>query len=225
MKEEVSFKTRVKDIAIMQAKLYKNIFIDYEYLVCSRAFIKRKFYIINAKEENYMHLIGVNSELSAKDFFDKCYEGTLEEDDFNFIKHRQSEKAVKGSVRRKIKVLPDIMNMFSKQTNLLAEEDFKKNNIFCNLATSDGKCTMGFINTSKSYPKTLIAGNNLKTDKSETVELLLSKKTSEERFSSIIIGDRVSVLSNLDFLKDIVDDTLIEENVGQKEVAVEGDIK
>lgn len=186
MKEKVDFKTRVKDIAIMQAKSYKNIFVDYEYLVCSQAFSKRKFYIINAKEENYKHLIGVNSELSAIDFFNKCYNDTLEESDFDFKKYKQSEKAVQGSVRRKIQVLPNIMNMFSKNNLLLAEEDFKKNNIFCNLATSDGKCTIGFINTSKAYPKTLIKGNNLKNNNSKAVDLVLRKKVMKKNLIKLL---------------------------------------
>ena len=115
------------------------------------------------------------------------------------------------------------MSMFFENNLLLAEEDFKKNNIFCNLATSDGKCTIGFINTSKAYPKTLIKGNNLKDDTSRTVDLVLRKKSDEKKFNKIIIGDTAFISSNLDYLGSILDDGLIEVNEGEKEAAVATD--
>ena len=62
--------------------------------------------------------------MAAEAFFDKCYNKELEETDFDFIKPNQSEKNVKGSVRKKIKVLPDMVNLFTQK--LLAEDNFKK---------------------------------------------------------------------------------------------------
>lgn len=70
--------------------------------MCSDAFKHKEYYIIDGKEDNYQHLTGVNSLISAQEFFYKCYEGTLTVDDFNFVKRGQDEKAVKGSVTRKL---------------------------------------------------------------------------------------------------------------------------
>ncbi|MDK0710405.1 PBECR4 domain-containing protein [Clostridium perfringens] len=222
MEEVISFKTRVKNVAINEAKLYESVFVNYEYLICSKAFEKQKFYTINAKEENYMHLIGVNSSLSAIDFFNKCSDGILNEDDFNFIKRRQSEGSVKGSVRRKISVLHNIMEMFLGKIDIWAEENFEKNDVICNLATSDQKCTIGFANTSKAYPKTLQKGNELNENKMKKVDLILRKKNDEEKFNEIIIGNINNVMKYFDDIKDLIDDSLITSSKSeiQKEIAL-----
>lgn len=78
---------------------------------------------MSAHEDNYLHLTGVHTNLGASAFFQKCYDGTLEESDFDFNKDGQSESEVKGSVRRKINALGAIMGIFSGGT--IAEEDFR----------------------------------------------------------------------------------------------------
>lgn len=204
-----SFKTRVKNVAITEAKFYKEIFIDNEYLICSAAFQEQKFYTINAKKENYMHLIGVNSALTAETFFEKCLDKSLVEDDFNFIKRNQSEGSVKGSVRRKISVLHNLMEMFLNNDGIYAEENFKKNKVICNLATSDGTYTIGFANTSKAYPKTLQKGNELNQQKSKEVDLVIKKSNEDEKFNAIIINSNNSILKYYEHIKHITDSKLI----------------
>lgn len=81
----ISFKERVKNIAISEATFYKQNFIDYQYLICSDAFKIKNYYIIDAKPDNYQHLLGIHSLINAQEFFDKCYNGTLQETDFDFI--------------------------------------------------------------------------------------------------------------------------------------------
>ena len=88
---EISFKERVKKAAIDGAKLYKENFVDYEYLICSKAFENRKYFIAKADESNYLHLLGIHTELAPKDFFEKCLNGTLSEEEFDFFKKNQSE--------------------------------------------------------------------------------------------------------------------------------------
>lgn len=154
---EESFKERVRLEMIKAAQKYKEIYVDYEYLICSEAFVEKNYYIVGAEKDNFRHLTGVHSLISAQSFFDKCIDGSLSEDDFDFIKKGQDEKSVKGTVRRKIKVLPDMMELF--RDGLLAEEDFKKNQVFCTFATADGNCTLGFVDSGKARPKSLIKGN------------------------------------------------------------------
>lgn len=103
----ISFKERVKNVAIENALLYKENFMKYEYLVCSEAF-EKGYHIIKADKGNYLHLIGIHTTLTPDEFFDKCVadgEEQLTEDDFN--KPGKSEKSVKGSVREKI---PELFN-------------------------------------------------------------------------------------------------------------------
>lgn len=123
MDTTTSFKERVKNEAISNAKLYKTNFVDFEYLVCSEAF-DDYYHIIKSDKSNYLHLIGIHTDLTAEAFFDKCYNKELEETDFDFMKPNQSEKSVKGSVRKKINVLPYMVNLFTQK--LLAEDNFKK---------------------------------------------------------------------------------------------------
>lgn len=204
---EISFKERVRTIAIAEARNYKTNFVDSEYLVCSSAFTRKDFYIIDAKEDNYQHLIGVHSLVSAQEFFDKCYNDLLEETDFDFIKDGQAESDVIGSVRRKIKVLPNMVNLF--YSDLKVEEAFKKNTVSCNFAATDTKCTLGFVDVGKSRPKTLIKGDALKINKMKDVSLLLRKSIGKEKFDEILIGDTSVLMSYYEKIKDYVDDTLI----------------
>lgn len=197
---QVSFKERVCSELIRYARTYKSIYVDYEYLICSEAFLKKSFYIISAKEDNFKHLTGVNSGLTAGMFFEKCISGTLSEADFDFLKDGQDEKAVKGTVRRKIKALPDMMDLLKE--GLLAEENFKKNRIICSFAAADGSCTLGFIDTGKARPRSLIRGNELKNPK--PVDLLMRRKAGSEFFDEILIGGSEQIEKYKDVIEDLV---------------------
>lgn len=136
-----SFKERVIQVATEQAKVYDQVFLKYEYLLCSEAFSDNPYYIISAHADNFRHLVGVNTECSAEMFFQKCLNGTLTEADFDFQKRGQSEKEVKGAVRDKIIALPEFLSMMGKP--LHAEEKFIKNRVHCSFATTDRKATIG----------------------------------------------------------------------------------
>lgn len=56
---EESFKERARQEMIKAAKQYKDIYVDYEYLICSVTFEKNDYYIIAAEEDNFQHLTGV----------------------------------------------------------------------------------------------------------------------------------------------------------------------
>lgn len=180
-----SFKERIRLEMMKEARKYKEIYMDYEYLICSEALENRNYYLVDAEKDNFQHLTGVHSKISAQYFFDKCIEGSLTEEDFDFIKKGQDEKSVKGTVRRKIKALHDMMELFSE--GVQAEEGFKKNRVICSFAATDGKCTLGFTDSEKARPKSLIWGNELK--KPKTIELVLRKKSGAELFDEIVIGD------------------------------------
>lgn len=199
---EDSFKQRVCETAITCAQIYKTEFIDYNYLICSKAFTLNPFYIINAHADNFQHLLGVHSFISAKEFFEKSYGGTLTIDDFDFIKPKQDEKVVKGFVRRKIKILPNALNIFHNQS-IMVEENFVKNRISCSFATSDNICTLGFENHKYSVPKTLLKSNELDTNKAYPVDLILRKSKSNKYFSEIILGNKEDI-SNYKDIKDLI---------------------
>ena len=102
MAEQKSFKERVKETVIYNAYSYKKYYTDYEYLLCSKAFIKNEYYIVAAYEDNYLHLTGLHTKLDATTFFEKCYKGTLDERDFDFLKNGQNESEVNMSKAKKL---------------------------------------------------------------------------------------------------------------------------
>lgn len=203
--EEISFKERVRKAAIDGAKLYKENFIDCEYLICSKAFHEKQYYIAKADEGNYLHLIGVHTEMTPKEFFEKCYEGTLTEEDFDFEKKNQSEKSVKGSVRQKIKVLPDMLQMYGKE--LAAQEKFKKNRVECAFAAADSTHTLGYASAGR--PKSLLQKNELDKDKSEKVDLVFKKCRGAEKYSALISGDEGTVGVYMEQIGIMLDGSLI----------------
>ena len=184
---DLTFKQRVAQTAIAYAPVYESVYLKYEYLVCSEAFSSQDYYIISACADNYKHLIGVNTAISAEEFFKKCLSKTLTEDDFDFVKIGQSEAAVKGSVRRKIKALPDFLSMLNGP--LIAEEGFVKNKVSCTFATTDKSVTVGYITVGKSRPKTLLKGDELEEEKSRKVDLILRRQSGEALFNEIVCGD------------------------------------
>ena len=207
MAEQKSFKERVKETVIQNAYSYKRYFVDYEYLLCSAAFVKNEYYIVSAYEDNYLHLTGLHTSLDATTFFEKCYKGTLEEKDFDFCKSGQTESEVKGSVRRKINSLPSIMNMFNVGT--FVEEDFEKNRIRCALAAGNVSATLGFVVAGKAKPMTLLKGNELSSAKAKKLDLVLRRKSGESRSTEIQIGDGERLAEHKDALSSLLSEDLL----------------
>ena len=81
-----SFKERVRQAAIENASLFKSNFVNYEYCIFSSGLLE-KYVIVKALDSNYLHLVGVNTNLRPEAFFKKCLNKTLQVDDFNFLKY------------------------------------------------------------------------------------------------------------------------------------------
>ena len=188
----ISFKQRVCNAIIQGASDYKDLLLDYDYLVFNGQFTKRPYYLINSLLTNYLHLTGVHTSLSTYDFYNKSINGTLTEHDFDFVKPGKKESSVKGSVRQKIQALSLIPSFF--QQKLVAEEDLTRNVISCSLAASENKITMGFANDIDAKPKTLLLGNVLDKTKSLNVTLVLRRNKGADYFDTIIQGGENDLL-------------------------------
>lgn len=208
MTTSTSFKKRVLQQIVTSAHIYKSTFMDYEYLVYSSKFSLNLYYLISAHSDNYLHLTGVYTLLSANEFFIKALEGTLAENDFEISKPDQPtaiSKNNKGTIRKKINALPYIDNLFN--TDTFVQESFHKNQIRCSFATSDDNITMGFIHTaSNARPKTLLKGNELDLSKSSSLDLVLRRKLGSKLFTEIIAGD-VNCISS-DLIRSQIDSSL-----------------
>ena len=185
--ENISFKERVRLNAIKYSTIYKKEFVDKEYLIFSNDFKENKYYKLKAYENNYLHLLGVHTTMNPKEFFNKCLDGTLNDNDFDFCFSGKNENEVKGTVRRKIKSLKHLDSFFSNITGV--EEKFGKGNISCAIAGSDNAITIGYANTKTCVPMTLLKGDEL-SNKRIICDILLSKNTNSELYESVIIGDK-----------------------------------
>lgn len=138
----------------------------------------RHSYIIAATKSNFLHLTGVNTKLGAEQFFNKALDASLTTDDFDFCKKGQSEKMVKGYVRKKVRFLPKLEHIFSAGT--LVEEKFEKNSVSCTFAVSEDSFTLGFIAVPTCRPKTLLKGNELKNP--HKIDSIKRRKKGEKKF-------------------------------------------
>ena len=205
--DKISFKERVRQTVIDCSKEYKSNYVDYDYLVCSKAFTKKDYYIISAYEDNYQHLTGVHSLISPQDFFNKCYDGSLSECDFDFIKKGQSEKSVKGSVREKIAVLDSTMDLFS-YPEIYVEESFHKNRVFCTFATAINSFTLGFANDKYATPKSLLKNNKLSNNLNK-VDLIIKKHKTEELYNEIVLVNNETIKNYYDKIEHLLSSELV----------------
>lgn len=204
--QQISFKERVRNAAIQHSKDYFSQYVSRDYLVFSDAFHSQPYYIISAEKSNYLHLVGVSTNLSASDFFEKCFNGTLSENDFEISSHGQDAKASKGAIRRKINALPAISGLIS--TSNLIEESFQKNSVSCTIASSDGSCTLGFIAVPKARPKTLLSGDELDHSKAAPIKVILSKDRSTAQFSSVQSGNLEDLVPQYESIKTLLSEEL-----------------
>lgn len=207
MEEQKSFKERVKEVVIQCSKKYKKYYVDHKYLICSSAFTICSYYIIAAHKDNYLHLTSLHTSLDASNFLKKCYKWTLEETDFNFCKNGQAEKEVKGSVRRKINILPLIIDLFA--CNTFVEEDFNKNKIRCSLAAGTTNVTLGFVVAGKAKPMTLLKGNELNPNKAKPINIVLRREAGTNKFTNIVAGSIEELRAYSEILSDKLSDELL----------------
>ena len=183
MEKVKSFKERVRDVAVAVAPKFKSELVEYDYLVCSKAF-ELGYKVIRTDGNNFMHLVGISSELGATEFWNRCINGTLGEDDFELKREGRSEKEVRNTVRRKIKILDFVPDIFTQR--LSVEENFCKNNVECAFATSDNSLTLGFASSGR--PKSLMKSNEL-SDKAKDVDLIFRRPRHSDEEFVLYFGD------------------------------------
>lgn len=198
MKNTIPFRERVRRTLISSAQIYQHIFVEYDYLILSADFRIRSYYIVSADQDNFLHLTGVHTTLSASEFFCKCIGGSLQQDDFDI-----PDKSTKGSVRRKISVLPSISEIFT--TDCKIQESFHKNHIACSIATSTASFTIGFTNTIKIRPQTLLKGDEIKNEAYSSPQLILRKVRHEnDVFTDIVTEKDDAIMENYAILQNLL---------------------
>lgn len=96
----------------------------------------------------------------------------------------------------------------------MSGESFKKNRVICSFATADGNCTLGFSDSQKARPKSLIKGNELKNPK--PVELVLKRKSGTELFDEIVIGNEMVLCKYKEQIKGLFAADLLDSNTDEE---------
>ncbi len=167
---ENEFKKRIKSQLIIASRAYFKL-INKVIILKSENFINKKMYYLAFDKTNFLHLTGVITSLSPKIFFEKCFKGIIESDDFSYNKFRN-----KGTIKSKMKNIIFIDKLFDN--TVYVQEDFVKNRISCKLATSNKKYTLGFTGGKwRLYPNTLLDNDHLDKNRlivevKPTVELI-----------------------------------------------------
>ena len=79
--------------------------------------------------------------------------------------------------------------------------------------TAEGNCTLGFSESKKALPKSLIKGNELKNP--ETVDLILRKAASSSLFDEIVVGYIITFNQFKEKIEDIVSTEVLGDVVGE----------
>ena len=190
-----TYKQNIRSRLIKCAEIYRCVFLEYDYLIYSEGFVANQYYIVNAQEDNFAHLTGVKHMSSAYGFYRDCAGNSLCESDFDVSDTNCNRKSTKGTVRRKLQAFGEISDFFSKP--LKAEEKFVKGLVTCVVGTTDGKITLGFVNSPNVRPKSLLKGNLLSPLKAVDVSLVLRRVKRTGEFNVVLQGDNAALLSLL----------------------------
>ena len=152
------FKIRIREQLIEAAQDYFKL-TSITIVVESDEFVHQKRYLLKFNKSNFLHLTGVYSSLSANEFFDKCFNGTVALEDFD-----SNEQKNKSTIKKKMKNLVNLSTSFNNE--ILVQEDFIKNRIVCKIATSDNERPIGFVDGNYCvWPNTLLDKNHLDNKK------------------------------------------------------------
>ena len=168
----MTFKESVREkLKIAANEYYKLVGVDF--VIVSDSFIYRSEYLLRFHKDNFLHLTGVHAKINANEFFEKCLDGSIGMDDYVC----DSSDDLKGKVKEKLRNLATIGNFFEKE--LVFQEMFEKNRVKCKLATSDGKCTLGFISINKivHVPLTLLNKNQIDESVKITNFVIMKRQT------------------------------------------------
>ena len=153
--ETKSFKENALDSILAGAKSYQSL-LGLDFVVSSDRFLYQKKYVIRFHADNFLHLTGVRTSLSPKEFFSKAVDRALSSGDFDC----ESTPDLKGTVRLKARNIRNIGTLFDR--TVAVQEKMVSGRVICLLAATDGAFTLCFTGGRVINPMSLL--NKDKTD-------------------------------------------------------------
>lgn len=195
--KQEAIKTITKCAKDYKAKLFdKNLMFVYRI----REENKYRYFEIVFMESNFCHLTGVEikSNISVVDFYNKCVESKLREEDFDFKKD--------GTTEMKLKVLPKIIHIYraSQMTGIFNNSRLK---LYTERLAGGINGCMGFKKDIKSeyyVPNTVLQEDIRKiTTKTHRVVATFMKNKTERFYNEITYKAKNFDLSELEACEEI----------------------
>lgn len=166
--KQKSFKQRAFELLKVGATEYSKL-LGIDFVLISDKFKNRDKYVLRFYEGNFLHLTGVETSLPAKDFFLKCFDGTVTNNDFDC----DSTLILKGTVRHKLSHIISISTFFDG--NIRCQESFVKGKVKCIVAASDRKYTLGFTGGEGPLNPLTLLHNDFLDDENAIGDITIAK--------------------------------------------------
>jgi len=163
----------------------------------AKEIIELSFYEVAFHRSNFLHLTGVilNRETtkSAINFYEKCIDGRLSEDDFMLSKD--------GTTEQKLDVIENMMNI-KKVAAMIGDFTDHGPKLFSEKVAGNVCACMGFVSdkyTQLNVPNTLLKKDirDVSSKPQQKIYAILSKKYTDEKYSVFDKCDKVLELSKV----------------------------
>ncbi|MCD8195219.1 MAG: hypothetical protein LUD22_02870 [Coprobacillus sp.] len=120
-------------------------------------------------------------------------------------------KMDKDTIKAKISVLPDIIDIFNKE--IVFEEDFSKGQyVSCGIALGEGILTLGFVVRQNCRPETLLKGNYIHQNKACKPSLIMSAPGgATTKFDTIILGNENEIKKSINEIGTLISKDILEK--------------
>lgn len=184
MNKEEALQTMIK-----AAKLFQENLCGKKILVVFGDENRPDFVEIKANGENFVHLTGVATSVSAGDFYERLLGRRLSENDFNFKQD--------GTSQLKLSVIESLLSIkYSAQ--IFGDYNYGRPRLYTKKLMGNIAASIGFVPAGKKYfvPNTILKGDIRDdiTRGKHKVLAILSKPSNAKEYEQIVkVGKKVSV--------------------------------
>lgn len=187
-------KQRIRNDVIKGARNYYKYLVPYKFLIITE---DGDANIFQFNKADFIHLAGISSMLSDKDFFDNCLKGTLSE---NNIKDEQHYNF--GTIKRKITRLKNIHRIIyaNASTNLILINLYTNTACFPFAIESIEDKTVVAFRYPGNNARSLRNNNHTDSDNKKSIVAIFSKaKNQTEKYSNLVYLRNHAYLDNVSF--------------------------
>lgn len=195
MSKDNSYKFKIRNNIIATAKLYQEYLLDKHFLIVYSG----KYVEIQFLSENFLHLTGVGTYLSATRFFDLCVSNQLTVNQF-FYNSRYPARISK----KKVNNLSRILYLFNSDSIILEEVDTDTQ--FYEIGITELHFTLCFKNFLESNDLYTVCSHRIEGKSANIVEkskhayfidYIFSKPAQNNKYDYMVFSNNVEIESSI----------------------------